>query len=74
MRTFREYGPACCPHGHVADAFWRIAKARTEKPVEVRNIGKADLDYFAQPSTLAPEVESTGIQRDPLTVDSQYGT
>jgi hypothetical protein len=26
-----------------ADTFWRIAKARTEKPVEVRNVGKASL-------------------------------
>src|SRR5262249_50747495 len=26
-----------------ADAFWRIAKAGTEKAVEVRNIGKASL-------------------------------
>ena len=24
-----------------ADTFWRVAKAGTEKPVEVRNIGKA---------------------------------
>jgi hypothetical protein len=26
-----------------ADAFWRTAKARAEKPVEVRNMGKASL-------------------------------
>jgi hypothetical protein len=35
--------PRAAHTGMCADAFWRIAKARTEKPVEMRNIGKASL-------------------------------
>src|SRR5215475_236725 len=52
-RQFRHGAERCAPSqntvlraahtGLCADAFWRIAKARTEKPVEVRNIGKASL-------------------------------
>jgi hypothetical protein len=36
-----------------ADAFWRIAKARTEKPVEVRNIGKASLQCYVANTNIA---------------------
>src|SRR5262249_51605467 len=35
--------PRAAHTGLCADACWRIAKARTEKPVEVGNIGKASL-------------------------------
>ena len=43
MHTSREYDPGAAHTGMCADAFWRTAKARTEKPVEVRNMGKASL-------------------------------
>jgi len=39
----REYGRIGAPAGMCADTFWHIAEAGTEKPVQVRNIGKASL-------------------------------
>jgi hypothetical protein len=42
------------------DAFWRIAKARTEKPVEVRNIGKASLQCDGKQASFLVYCEQMG--------------
>jgi hypothetical protein len=42
------------------NALWRVAKAGTEKPVEVGNIGKASLQYHGKQTSFLVYCEQMG--------------